>query len=116
MNTEDTVPLHKFQCLVSHCKKQDEELARLRLEVNGLRYYALDVIWHWQPEGENYPNTLTCPILIQAADLRRILSSARYNDVTGAMTHIPSSRDDEPKRAVRSRKPTRRAVDARIKP
>lgn len=97
MSEEQTVPLHKFQCLVSHCKKIDEELASLRREVNGLRYYGLDVVWHWQTDGQNYPNTLTCPVVIQASDLRRILDSARYNDETGSMTHIPTSRDNYPK-------------------
>jgi hypothetical protein len=33
-----------------------------------------DNVWHWQPDGENYIESLVCPILIYPRDLIELLT------------------------------------------
>lgn len=46
----------------------------LMLELQGHRQMARDEYWVWQGDGEDHPESLTCPILIQPEDMRAILA------------------------------------------
>ena len=37
--------------------------------------------WHWQGDGEDHLESLACPILIEASDLRGLLKSERQKIV-----------------------------------
>lgn len=69
------VPAYKFDRLVEHAKAQDAKIARLQSELNLYRLYQSDEpsIWVWQGDGEDHPESLGCPVLIQPADLKVIM-------------------------------------------
>lgn len=69
--TGTTVPLVKFERLARHAKAQDSEIAKLRAEVNDLRFYKTEdaAVWVWQGDGEDHLESLGCPVLIQPKDL-----------------------------------------------
>lgn len=72
-----SVPAYKFDRLVQHAKAQDKTIARLQAELNLYRLYQSDEpsIWVWQGDGEDHPESLGCPILIQPADLKAIIDA-----------------------------------------
>lgn len=74
----ETVPKHKFDCLVAHCKKQDEEIARMRARNNHFQLYEDKAVWFWQHDGEDYLESLSCPIVIQPNHLRELINASKY--------------------------------------
>lgn len=72
----DTVKKFKFDTLVEHCKRQDKEIAGMRAELNDLRIYTAGAAWHWQGDGQDFLESLTCPVVINAEDLRELLKLA----------------------------------------
>lgn len=76
MNSDkgSTVPKFKFDTLVDHCKVLDAEIARLRAELNQARLYEDNAVWHWQHDGEDFLESLTCPVVIPASQLRELLA------------------------------------------
>lgn len=63
--------------------KLDEVLAeikrkagKLEAENEALRRERQGEIWYWQGDGEDHLESLTCPVLIEAADLRELLKEA----------------------------------------
>ena len=57
------------------------DVARLEARIDWLlKWGRLDVardreeMWYWQGDGEDHLESLTCPVLIEAADLRAILA------------------------------------------
>jgi hypothetical protein len=71
-----TVPKFKFDALVEHAKRQDGELAELRQKLNTIRLYDERETWFWEAQGENHIESLACPVVIEADDLRALLASA----------------------------------------
>jgi hypothetical protein len=68
-----TVPKHKFDCLVEHCKRLDEEIARYRREAHDLRLYQDNAVWFWQGDNQDHLESLSCPVVIPASELRELL-------------------------------------------
>lgn len=91
-----TVSLHKFERLVDHAKKQEQEIHALRCELAANRQYSLEEVWFWQRDGQNYPNTLVCPTVIPADQLRAILKAAGYSDETGELRAVAAEWHVEP--------------------
>lgn len=67
----------KFECLVEHCKRQDQELARLRYDENVRRFYDEGSVWFWAGDETDNLETLACPVVINAGDLRTMLAAAQ---------------------------------------
>lgn len=76
---QQTVPRHKFEGLVEEVRLKDAEIDRLAERVRNLQAYrdgeSGNGVWHWQGDGEDYLESLTCPIVIRAQDLRRLVAS-----------------------------------------
>lgn len=71
-----TVPKFKFDALVEHAKRQDSLLAELSQKLNTIRLYDEREAWYWDTQGENHLESLVCPVVIEANDLRALLASA----------------------------------------
>lgn len=82
---QQTVPRHKFEGLVEEVRLKDAEIARLAEQVMNLQAYrdgeSGDGVWHWQGDGEDHLESLTCPIVIRAQDLRRLVASEQQRAV-----------------------------------
>jgi len=46
---------------------------KLKAEVEALYRERIGEVWYWQGDGEDHLESTTCPILIDAADLRELL-------------------------------------------
>ena len=68
-----TVPKHKFDTLVQHCKRLDGEIAQAHAHVNEITLYQQNAVWFWQHDGEDFLESLSCPIIIQPHHLRELL-------------------------------------------
>lgn len=71
---EEIVPKWRYDALVQHCKLQDKNIAKLSDERNTAWMYEQREVWFWQGDGEDYPESLSCPVVIKADDLRAILA------------------------------------------
>lgn len=69
----ETIPKFKFDTLVQHCKRLEKDLAQARAEVNEVTLYQENAVWFWQHDGEDYLDSLSCPIIIQPHHLRELL-------------------------------------------
>ncbi|WYW01438.1 hypothetical protein Amme1_00046 [Pseudomonas phage vB_PpuM-Amme-1] len=69
----EMVPAYKFDTLVAHAQAQEETIAKLTARNNHLELYARDDVWHWQKDGGNFLKSLTCPVVIDPAELRAFL-------------------------------------------
>lgn len=79
---QETVPKHKFDTLVQHCKRLDAEIAQARAHVNEITLYQQNAVWFWQHDGEDYLKSLSCPIIIQPHHLRELLEGkAQHNPI-----------------------------------
>lgn len=82
---QQTVPRHKFEGLVEEVRLKDAEIARLAEQVMNLQAYrdgeSGGGVWHWQGDGEDHLESLTCPIVIRAQDLRRLVASEQQRAV-----------------------------------
>lgn len=79
---QETVPKHKFDTLVQHCKRLDAEIAQARAHVNEVTLYQQNAVWFWQHDGEDYLQSLSCPIIIQPHHLRELLEGkAQHNPI-----------------------------------
>lgn len=78
-----SVPKHKFDCLVDHAKFQDKTIAELRAHCNDLELYRDNAVWHWQHDGQDFLESLTCPVVIPASQLRELLSDKLPTDQMG---------------------------------
>ena len=80
----DTVPKFKFDTLVDHCKHQDANIAALRADLNQALLYEENAVWHWQHDGQDFLESLTCPVVIQASQLRELLTGRVPTNAMGA--------------------------------
>ena len=67
-----------WEMLVATEKERDA----LRAELDARTAKQTDEFWYWQRDGDNYLESLVCPVLISAADLRGLV-----------MLTVPSSPD-----------------------
>lgn len=63
----------KFEALVEHAKIQDKRIAELTAELHEVHLYNHDDVWFWQKEGDNYLESLNCPIVIRPEVLRELI-------------------------------------------
>ena len=49
------------------------ETQRLQARIRTLEEYSAGNVWHWSAMDENHVESLTCPILISAEDMRAAL-------------------------------------------
>jgi hypothetical protein len=56
-------------------RRLQEEVDRLRAMVNALEMEREGEVWYWLGDGEDHVESLTCPVLIEAAALRGILGN-----------------------------------------
>ena len=66
----------KFETLVDHCKRQDQTIADLRYDENIRRFYDEGAVWFWCGDETDNLETLACPVVINAGDLRALLSAS----------------------------------------
>lgn len=71
-----SVSLGKFLGLVEHCKFSDKRIAELTSQLNMVRLYEQKEVWYWQGDGEDHLESLVCPVVINAEDLRELLRKA----------------------------------------
>lgn len=64
------------------CEYAISRVEALEAEVELHRRKAKDEYWCWQGDGEDYPESLTCPVLIAVADLRAILEDLKHYEET----------------------------------
>lgn len=71
-----TVSKSKFDCLVDHAQRQDLEIARLRYDENTRRFYDEGAVWFWAGDETDNLETLACPVVINAGDLRAMIAQS----------------------------------------
>lgn len=49
----------------------------MKAEINAWRDKEAGNTWYWQGDGEDHPESLTCPVLIHPADLRAMLADRK---------------------------------------
>ena len=64
-----------------HIKMLEDTITRLRQHITMHEVSQGKDYWIWQGDGEDHPESLTCPVLIQADDLRSILADAKQAEV-----------------------------------
>jgi len=69
-----TVPKFKFDALVAHSKRQNEEIGKLRAQLDTIRLYESEEIWFWDNTGDNDLESLACPVVIDAGELRALVA------------------------------------------
>ena len=72
----ETVPRWKFHALVEHCKKQDQLISDLYARLNSVHLYDAKEVWFWQGDGCDHLESLACPVVIEADELRRLVNAA----------------------------------------
>lgn len=55
-------------------KAYEQERATMRREIVTLQEGAAGNYWHWQGDGEDHLESLSCPVLISADQLRAVLA------------------------------------------
>lgn len=78
----ETVPRWKFHALVEHCKKQDQLISDLYARLNSVRLYDAKEVWFWQGDGCDHLESLACPVVIEADELRRLVNAAPIAQTT----------------------------------
>lgn len=96
--TADSVKKFKFDGLVIHCQQQDKIIAGLRADVEQVRLYQEDAVWHWQHDGTDFLESLTCPVVIPASQLRdlmRGITTLEASDLAESLETAREQRDAE---------------------
>ena len=52
-----------------------DDVDRIEAERNALRDLRDGSVWYWQGDGEDHPESLSCPVLIEAADIRELCAA-----------------------------------------
>jgi hypothetical protein len=61
--------------LVAVVKALEEEVERLREENNTLRRIPKGEVWYYGDDGQDYPESLGCPVIMEPSILRRLLAA-----------------------------------------
>jgi regulator of replication initiation timing len=57
-----------------------KEAAKLVAENEALRRERNGEVWYWQGDEEDHLESLTCPVLIEANDLRELLERSKKSE------------------------------------
>ena len=64
------------------CRILGDDLARCRQELAARAAATHGEVWYWQGDGDDHPESLTCPVIITADKLRALLApSAQGRDI-----------------------------------
>jgi len=74
MSAEEVVPKYKYDQLLSLIERQAKTIGYLKGDLEILQDYKRGDVWYWQPEGENYLESLVCSVLIHPKDLIELLT------------------------------------------
>jgi hypothetical protein len=78
-----TIPKFKFDTLVEHCKGLESQLYAERSRNNDLQFYRDDnAVWYWQNDGQDFLESLSCPVIIPAHQLRGLLLENTHGGFT----------------------------------
>lgn len=91
--TADSVKKFKFDGLVIHCQQQDKTIASLRADVEQVRLYQEDAVWHWQHDGSDFLESLTCPVVIPASQLRELLRGIVTHEASDLAVSLETARN-----------------------
>lgn len=84
-----TVPQFKFATLVEHCKRLEGQLHAERSRNNDLEFYRDDnAVWHWQNDGQDFLESLSCPVIIPAHQLRAFLLENTHGGFTKRLSDL----------------------------
>ena len=72
-------------------------IARLLTHYEFLRENYADDIWHWMGDGSDAPDSLTCPVVMSAEQLRGLLAAAAKPGANAAPAN-PASPPGTPRR------------------
>lgn len=78
----------KFEILVEHAKRQDRVIADMRYDENIRRYYDTGEVWFWAGDGTDNLDTLACPVVINAGDLRALIDGRSADGLVEALEKI----------------------------
>lgn len=84
-SAEAAVPQWRYDALIQHAKHQDKVIAKLSEEKNTAWLYEQKEVWFWQGDGEDYPESLCCPVVIKADDLRALIAAATPQPSAGVV-------------------------------
>lgn len=54
-----------------------QEVERLKAELNTRYAKEIEEVWYWLGDGNDHLESLTCPILIEASELRELLEKTK---------------------------------------
>ena len=60
-------------------KHLQAENHNLRLDINAFRQRHADEFWYWQDDGEDFPESLTCPVMVRAETIQRMAAAEAEN-------------------------------------
>lgn len=76
LQSPPTVPRHRYDALVTQLLLLENEVNELRARVSTADLVKSGATWRWEKDGQNNLESLSCPIVIDAADLRELLAPA----------------------------------------
>ena len=69
----------RLKGIVQHCEQLEQKVAEQTSQLRRLNYGKVDEnVWYWMDDDDNHLDSLACPIVIDAASLRRLLSEAAF--------------------------------------
>lgn len=83
----------KFECLAEHAKRQDKVIADMRYDENIRRFYDDGAVWFWVGDETDNLETLACPVVINAGDLRALVAQQSTQDVNVPRELLQDLRD-----------------------
>lgn len=65
----------KLKGLIQHCEHLEQKIAKRDSQLRRLNYGKVDGnVWYWMTDEENHLESLSCPVVIDAVDLRDLLA------------------------------------------
>lgn len=63
-----------LEAYMSECERLNNKVEELKEELNALKAAVNKDVWYWQGDGEDYPESLTCHVVMTASTLRELLN------------------------------------------
>ncbi|WP_313453414.1 hypothetical protein [Stutzerimonas nitrititolerans] len=104
-------PKFRFERLVEHARWQDSQIAELWARLNTVRLYEQQEVWFWQSWGDNFPESLACPVVIEAHDLRKLIGCAPEARDALYLADLKAAQTDFDARVERITQACKEAVD-----
>jgi hypothetical protein len=86
-NLPAPVSLEQYESIVEELSRQRQRNRELQAELNLRRSQEKGEVWFWQAEGGNYINSLSCPVVIAARDLRELLDARPIKPTNDHIKH-----------------------------